>query len=157
MSTSLNTLRNIDIGSGSLGGHVHAGLVAQVVDRDLATDQSITNPDGEVVLVSTTINKIDDNSKLKMLFTASASNDTNATQMRFRMRIDGRVVRACGCRGQNNFAQAAALQHIERSLPRGTYVVDVQWSTTGGTASIRPVTHSDDESAMLVVEEILRV
>jgi hypothetical protein len=46
------------------------------------------------------------------------------------------------------------MQRVITGLAAGAHVVKVQWKTSGGTISIKPVTVPDTESAALEVTEL---
>jgi hypothetical protein len=144
--------KNQTIGNGF---HIHAGTELQSQFKEIEVDTTTASL-VPVDLLSVNFHKSSSNSRLKVYISTSSSNDTNATSNRFQLVVDGVAVRGCGCRGQNNFAQAAAMIHVIDSLSAGDHTIKVQWFVSGGTGQIRPITHADDESASMLIEEVLQ-
>lgn len=86
-------------------------------------------------------------------FSCSVSNTSNNQTMFFRLRNNTTALRGTATRvasGAGN-PQVVSLTYRTGLLSAGTYTIDVQWRTTGGTVQVRPVAAPDQEHMCLVI------
>ena len=94
-------------------------------------------------------------SRLLMVFLFSLSNGSANQTAAFRFMVDGIAYDGSGSRlSPANEPQSGGMQRVITGLAAGAHVVKVQWKTSGGTISIKPVTVPDTESAALEVTEL---
>ena len=119
------------------------------------TVDTTTNSAVFVTLLSTTFTKVALANLLILHLTGGASNSNNNVSMLFRIQIDGVTQRgvATPSVGTGNLG-SFALVFAASGVAVGLRTITVQWRTTGGTTSIRPVASPDSEHCSLLLGEV---
>lgn len=130
------------------------GPLVQSLMANVTTDQATTST-AFVDLLSISITA-KGNNYLLIRAMGSVSNSLASANMRLRITVDG--VSYGGCQTRSVAAAIGVPFGVAArvAVAPGVRTVKLQWATASGSMRVRPVSNVDAESAVLMVEEVVR-